>query len=77
MGTEFYVPDKLKEISDTAEKKLAAAGIELVWTDPVFALGQEERTVGELKAEFSHRVTICLVSNEPRFSRSCALFIPI
>ncbi len=51
LGTEFYVPERLKEISARAEKQLQAAGIELVKTDPVFSLGQEERAIAELKAQ--------------------------
>ena len=51
LGTEFYVPDRLIAISADAERQIAAAGIELVRTDPVFALGQEERAIRELKAQ--------------------------
>jgi hypothetical protein len=51
LGTEFYVPDRLHAISADAEKQLCAAGIELVPTSPVFALGQEERAIRELKAQ--------------------------
>ena len=51
LGTEFYVPERLKEISAGAEKQLADGGIELVQTEPVFALGQEERAIRELRAE--------------------------
>ena len=50
LGTEFYVPDRLHAISAGAEKQLTDAGIELARTDPVFALGQEERAIRELKA---------------------------
>jgi L-fucose isomerase len=50
LGTEFYVPDRLIAISADSERQLAEAGIELVRTDPVFALGQEERAIHELKA---------------------------
>lgn len=51
LGTEFYVPEQLKSISARAEKQLAEAGVELVRTDPVFSLGQEERAIAELQAE--------------------------
>jgi L-fucose isomerase-like protein len=51
LGTEFYVPDRLLAISADAEQQLAAAGIELVRTDPVFALGQEVRAIQELKSQ--------------------------
>ncbi len=51
LGTEFYVPDRLLAISADAERQIIAAGIELVRTDPVFALGQEERAIRELKAQ--------------------------
>ena len=51
LGTEFYVPDNLFRISADAERQLQAAGIELVRTDPVFALGQEERAIQELKSK--------------------------
>ncbi len=51
LGTEFYVPDRLIAISADAERQLREAGIELVRTDPVFALGQEERAIHELKAQ--------------------------
>ena len=51
LGTEFYVPDKLKGITARAEKQLSEAGVELARTDPVFALGQEERAIRELKAQ--------------------------
>jgi L-fucose isomerase-like protein len=50
LGTEFYVPEKLKEISADAENQIRDAGVELVSTDPVFALGQEERAIQELRA---------------------------
>jgi L-fucose isomerase-like protein len=50
LGTEFYVPDRLKAISARAEKQLADAGLELVRTDPVFALGQEERAIQQLRS---------------------------
>ncbi len=50
LGTEFYVPERLREITARAEKQLAAGGIELARTEPVFALGQEERAIRELKA---------------------------
>ena len=50
LGTEFYVPERLKEITARCETQLSAAGIELARTDPVFALGQEERAIRELKA---------------------------
>ena len=50
LGTELYVPERLKEISANAELQLAEAGLELVRTEPVFALGQEERAIRELKA---------------------------
>jgi L-fucose isomerase-like protein len=51
LGTEFYVPERLHEITADCERQLAEAGIELARTDPVFALGQEERAIRELKAE--------------------------
>src|SRR5512133_586434 len=51
LGTEFYVPDRLYAISADAERQICAAGIELVRTDPVFALGQEERAIRELRAQ--------------------------
>jgi L-fucose isomerase-like protein len=50
-GTEFYVPEKLQAITAKAEKQLADAGIQLVRTDPVVALGEEERAINDLKAE--------------------------
>jgi L-fucose isomerase-like protein len=49
-GTEFYVPEKLRAITAKAEKQLADAGIDLVRTDPVVALGEEERAIRDLKA---------------------------
>jgi L-fucose isomerase-like protein len=49
-GTEFYVPEKLQVITARAEKQLREAGINLVRTDPVVSLGQEERAIRELKA---------------------------
>jgi len=51
LGTEFYVPDRLIAISVDAERQLRRAGIALIRTDPVFALGQEERAIQNLKAE--------------------------
>jgi L-fucose isomerase len=51
LGTEFYVPDNLLKITADAERQLQAAGISLVRTDPVFALGQEERAIRELKSK--------------------------
>lgn len=51
LGTEFYVPDKLNVISENAERQLEQAGLELVKTSPVFALGQEVRAIEELKSE--------------------------
>jgi L-fucose isomerase len=51
LGTEFYVPERLQAISADAERQLRAAGIELVRTDPVFALGQEGRAIQELEAQ--------------------------
>jgi L-fucose isomerase-like protein len=51
LGTEFYVPENLKAISADAERQLREAGIDLVRTDPVFALGQEQRAIDELKAK--------------------------
>jgi hypothetical protein len=51
LGTEFYVPENLKRISADAERQLQTAGMELVRTDPVFALGQEERAIRELKSK--------------------------
>jgi L-fucose isomerase-like protein len=50
-GTGFYVPERVKEITARAEKQLADAGVELVRTDPVVMLGEEERAVRELKAQ--------------------------
>jgi hypothetical protein len=51
-GTQFYEPGRLKQISARAEQQLAAAGIELVRTDPVFGESTEpERAIRELKAE--------------------------
>ena len=50
-GTSFYMPEKLKEISATAEKQLTNAGIVLEKTDPVYGEGEEvERAIRELKA---------------------------
>lgn len=51
LGTEFYVPERLKAISADSEMQLTAAGIDLMRTDPVFALGQEERAIDELKRQ--------------------------
>jgi hypothetical protein len=51
LGTEFYVPERLREISARAEEQLRQHGIELVRTDPVFALGQEARAIAELRSE--------------------------
>jgi len=51
LGSDFYEPARLAGISAGAEKQLRAAGIELVRTDPVFSLGQEERAIQELSAE--------------------------
>ena len=50
LGTEFYVPDRLNAITADAEKQLISAGIELVRTDPLFSLGQEERAIRDLRA---------------------------
>ena len=51
-GTQYYVPERLKEISAGAEKQLTDNGIELVRTDPVFGEGKEpERAIKELKSE--------------------------
>jgi hypothetical protein len=50
LGTEFYVPDNLVRISADAERQIQAAGIQLVRTDPVFALGQEERALSAFRA---------------------------
>ncbi len=50
LGTEFYVPERLQAITARCERQLEAAGIELARTDPLFALGQEERAIRELKA---------------------------
>jgi L-fucose isomerase-like protein len=50
-GTQFYKPERLKEISARAEKQLAEAGIELIRTGPVTGEGAEpERAIRELKA---------------------------
>lgn len=51
LGTEFYVPERLIAITAEAEWQISAGGIELIRTDPVFALGQEERAIRELKAK--------------------------
>jgi L-fucose isomerase-like protein len=51
LGNEFYVPERLDAITARAEQQLCDAGIELVRTAPVFALGQEERAIRELKAQ--------------------------
>jgi L-fucose isomerase-like protein len=51
LGTEFYVPERLQAISADSEHQLQAAGLELVSTDPVFALGQEGRAIQELKSQ--------------------------
>jgi L-fucose isomerase-like protein len=51
LGTEFYVPERLRAITADAEMQLRAAGIDLVRTDPVFALGQEDRAIRELRAQ--------------------------
>jgi L-fucose isomerase len=49
-GTQYYKPENLKMISARAEKQLAAAGIELLCTDPVTGEGREpERAIAELK----------------------------
>ncbi|MGQ9682429.1 MAG: hypothetical protein ACUVX9_07830 [Anaerolineae bacterium] len=50
LGTEFYVPERLKEITARCEAQLVAAGLTLARTDPLFALGQEDRAIRELKA---------------------------
>jgi L-fucose isomerase-like protein len=51
LGTEFYVPERLQAISADSERQLQAVGIELVRTAPVFALGQEQRAIAELKSQ--------------------------
>ncbi len=51
IGSSFYQPDRLTEISARAEAELRDAGIELIRTDPVFSLGQEERAIRELDSE--------------------------
>lgn len=51
LGTEFYVPDNLIAITADAERQLREAGIDLVRTDPVFALGQEQRAIAELRTK--------------------------
>jgi L-fucose isomerase-like protein len=51
LGTEFYVPERLYEISADAIKQIESTGIILVQTDPVFSLGQEQRAIHELKRE--------------------------
>lgn len=51
LGTELYVPERLQEISTRAERQLRDAGLELARTEPVFAAGQEERAISELKAQ--------------------------
>lgn len=50
LGTEFYAPARLEAITADAEKQLASAGIELIRTDPLISLGQEERAIRELRA---------------------------
>ena len=50
LGTEFYAPERLKSITADAEKQLTSAGIGLIRTDPIFALGQEEKAIRELRA---------------------------
>ena len=50
LGTEFYAPDRLEAITADAEKQLTSAGIELIRTDPLISLGQEERAIRELRA---------------------------
>lgn len=48
-GTSFYVPAKLKEISDRAEAQLTKAGLDLKRTDPVYGEGAEvDRAIREL-----------------------------
>ncbi|MCX7032075.1 MAG: hypothetical protein NTU62_18415 [Spirochaetes bacterium] len=50
-GTQYYEPKNLAMISARAESQLAAAGIELVRTDPVFGEGPEpDRAIRELAA---------------------------
>lgn len=49
-GTGFYVPENLTAITSKAEKQLTDAGIELIHTDPVVLLGQEEQAIHDLKA---------------------------
>lgn len=51
LGTEFYVPEKLEELTANAEKQLTGRGIRLVRTGPVYALGMEERAIRELRRE--------------------------
>lgn len=49
-GTQYYNPQRLKEISLRAEKQLVDAGIELVKTKPVYGEGEEPlRAVEDLK----------------------------
>ena len=50
-GTKYYVPERLLEISQRAERQLAEAGVDLVRTDPVFGEGKEvDRAIRELAA---------------------------
>jgi hypothetical protein len=47
-GSHFYDQNTLGEISARAEAELAAAGIDLIRTDPVVAAGDEVRALAEL-----------------------------
>lgn len=51
-GTQFYQPERLKEISSRAEKQLKEAGIELVSAGAVYGESTEpERAIKTLKSE--------------------------
>ncbi|MHB0856945.1 MAG: hypothetical protein ACYC5M_05170 [Anaerolineae bacterium] len=67
LGTEFYVPEKLQTMTAAVERQLAEAGIELVRTDPLVALGQEKRAISELKAaEWDFLIVMVLNWIDPR-----------
>lgn len=51
LGTRFYAPERLREISLRAERQLSDGGLRLVRTDPVFGEGEEaERAIRELRS---------------------------
>jgi L-fucose isomerase-like protein len=50
LGSDIYEPGRLAAVSIGAERQLRAAGVELVRTDPVVSLGQEDRAITELRA---------------------------